>query len=40
VRESIWPVYVRSVELIERIVRDPAVARWFELDPSGRRIAR
>lgn len=39
-QRSIWPPYRASLELIERIVADPTFARWFELDRSGRRLAR
>ena len=37
---SVWPPYRASLALIERIVADPGFARWFELDRSGRRLAR
>jgi 8-oxo-dGTP pyrophosphatase MutT (NUDIX family) len=40
VRRSVWPPYRASVDLIERIVVDPSLAHWFELDRSGRRVAR
>jgi len=40
ISRSIWPPYRDSIELIERLAGDPALARWFELDPSGRRLAR
>lgn len=39
-RRSIWPPYRDSLELIERLVAEPALARWFELDLEGRRLAR
>jgi lipoyl(octanoyl) transferase len=37
---SVWPVYRDSVALIERLAAEPELGRWFELDPSGRRLAR
>ena len=37
---SVWPAYRESLQLIGRLVDDPALARWFELDPDGRRMAR
>ncbi len=37
---SVWPPYRDSVELIERIAVDTELARWFELDRTGRRVAR
>jgi 8-oxo-dGTP pyrophosphatase MutT (NUDIX family) len=40
VRRSVWPPYRDSIELIDRIARDPELARWFLLDAAGRRIAR
>lgn len=39
-RRSIWPAYRDALELIERIAANPELARWFELDPEGRRSAR
>jgi 8-oxo-dGTP pyrophosphatase MutT (NUDIX family) len=39
-RASVWPPYRASLELIERIVAEPDLGRWFELDLDGRRIAR
>jgi 8-oxo-dGTP pyrophosphatase MutT (NUDIX family) len=39
-RLSVWPTYRESYELVERIVADPELARWFHLDPAGRRSAR
>ncbi len=40
VERSVWPPYRESVALIERLVRDPVLARWFRLDAAGRRVAR
>ncbi len=37
---AIWPAYAESMERIERRLLDPAQARWFELSPRGRRLAR
>jgi lipoyl(octanoyl) transferase len=39
-RRSVWPAYRDSVAPIERLAADPELARWFELDPGGRRLAR
>ena len=39
-RLSIWPPYRDSYDLVERIAGDPDLARWFALDPGGRRSAR
>ncbi len=39
-RLAIWPAYAEALERIERRLLDPAVARWFELSPEGRRLAR
>lgn len=39
-QRAIWPPYRASLDLIERIVADPAFARWFELDRAGGRLAR
>ena len=39
-RRSVWPPYRASLDLIERIVVDASLARWFELDRDGRRLAR
>jgi 8-oxo-dGTP pyrophosphatase MutT (NUDIX family) len=39
-RRSIWPPYRDSLELIERLAADAQLARWFELDLDGRRVAR
>lgn len=37
---AIWPSYEASIQRIQGRLLDPGVARWFELDPEGRRIAR
>jgi len=37
---SIWPPYRDSLALIERLAVDAELARWFELDRHGRRLAR
>ncbi|MDQ6793862.1 MAG: NUDIX domain-containing protein [Chloroflexota bacterium] len=39
-RRSIWPPYRDSLALIGRLAADPELARWFELDRHGRRLAR
>jgi dATP pyrophosphohydrolase len=39
-RLSVWPPYRDSYDLVDRIVRDPELARWFGLDAAGRRSAR
>lgn len=39
-RLSVWPPYRDSYDLIERIAADRELARWFALDPAGRRSAR
>lgn len=39
-RRSVWPPYRAALDLIERIVGDPSLASWFELDRDGRRLAR
>jgi 8-oxo-dGTP pyrophosphatase MutT (NUDIX family) len=39
-RLSVWPLYRDSYELVERIVADPELARWFQLDAAGHRSAR
>lgn len=38
-RLSIWPPYRDSLALIEQLVADPELARWFEMDLDGRRLA-
>ncbi len=39
-RLSVWPPYRDAYDLVERIADDPDLARWFALDPGGRRSAR
>ncbi len=39
IERSIWRPYRDSVALIERLIRDEVLARWFQLDPAGRRVA-
>ena len=39
-RRSIWPPYRDALELIERLVADQDLARWFALDRDGRRLAK
>jgi 8-oxo-dGTP pyrophosphatase MutT (NUDIX family) len=39
-RLSVWPPYRDSYDLVERLVADQELARWFGLDPAGRRSAR
>ena len=39
-REAIWPAYAESFARIERLVRQPDIAGWFELAPDGRRLRR
>jgi len=39
-RLSVWPPYRDSYDLVERLAGDPDLARWFALDPGGRRSAR
>ncbi|HVL54514.1 MAG TPA: NUDIX domain-containing protein [Vitreimonas sp.] len=40
VARSVWPPYRESLRLIGQLTTDPAMARWFELDSGGRRVAR
>jgi len=40
VRRSIWPVYQEALARIARLVAEPDWARWFQLDPTGHRLAR
>jgi 8-oxo-dGTP pyrophosphatase MutT (NUDIX family) len=37
---AIWPSYAESVRRIGALLLDPPLARWFELDRAGRRVAR
>ena len=37
---AIWPSYAESVRRIRDLLLDPGLARWFELDGDGRRVAR
>lgn len=37
---AIWPSYAESVRRVREVLLDPQLARWFELDRVGRRIAR
>ena len=37
---AIWPSYAESVRRVREQLMDPALARWFELDLDGRRLAR
>ena len=37
---AIWPSYAESVRRVREQLLDPALARWFELDLDGRRLAR
>lgn len=39
-RLAVWPPYRDAYDLVERIAADPELARWFRLDPEGRRLAR
>lgn len=39
-RLAVWPAYAEAIDRIERRLLDPASARWFELSPDGRRLAR
>ncbi len=39
-RFAVWPLYRESIERIRQRLLDPELARWFELDWDGRRIAR
>jgi 8-oxo-dGTP pyrophosphatase MutT (NUDIX family) len=36
---AIWPSYAESVARVRERLLDPDLARWFELDRAGRRIA-
>jgi 8-oxo-dGTP pyrophosphatase MutT (NUDIX family) len=37
---AIWPSYAESVRRVRDLLLDPDLARWFLLDPDGRRVAR
>jgi 8-oxo-dGTP pyrophosphatase MutT (NUDIX family) len=37
---AIWPSYEASVRRVRDLLLDPALARWFEMDADGRRLAR
>ena len=37
---AIWPSYADSIRRIRDLLLQPELARWFELDADGRRIAR
>ena len=37
---AIWPSYAESVRRVRELLMDPELARWFELDHDGQRIAR
>ena len=37
---AIWPSYAESIRRIGELLLEPELARWFELDADGRRIAR
>lgn len=39
-RLAVWPSYRDSIGRIVANLLDPALARWFELDAGGRRLAR
>jgi 8-oxo-dGTP pyrophosphatase MutT (NUDIX family) len=39
-RLAIWPSYAESVRRVREQLLDPDLARWFQLDGEGRRIAR
>ena len=36
----VWPSYAESVRRVREQLMDPELARWFELDLEGRRLAR
>ena len=36
----VWPSYGESIRRVRDLLLDPDLARWFELDRDGRRIAR
>lgn len=37
---AVWPSYAESVRRVRDLLLDPGLARWFEIDGDGRRIAR
>lgn len=37
---AVWPSYAESVRRIRELLLDPDLARWFELDAEGHRVAR
>ena len=37
---AVWPSYAESVRRVTHQLMDPALARWFELDLDGHRLAR
>ncbi len=37
---AVWPSYAESIRRIREVLLDPGVARWFEMDGDGRRLAR
>ncbi len=37
---AIWPSYAESVRRVRDLLLEPALARWFEMDGDGRRLAR
>ena len=37
---SVWPTYRETLDRLEHLARDPALARFFALDPAGHRVAR
>jgi 8-oxo-dGTP pyrophosphatase MutT (NUDIX family) len=37
---AVWPSYAESVRRVREQLTDPSLARWFELDLEGRRLAR
>jgi 8-oxo-dGTP pyrophosphatase MutT (NUDIX family) len=39
-RLSVWPAYDESIRRIRNHLLDPELARWFEVDRQGRRLAR
>jgi 8-oxo-dGTP pyrophosphatase MutT (NUDIX family) len=37
---AIWPSYAESVRRVRNLLLEPGLARWFQLDEDGRRVAR